>query len=207
MKKPGSNVQISIIEKGENAVGNKTCFHIRWLILMLTIFPFILLQCTPKETQDMEEMPEIVMDQLSNAASYYQGHPDFERAFAFLKSPVLETLDPGPHEIDGDRMFCLIMKGEGLPKDEAKLEAHRNMIDIHYIISGVDGIGWKPTAECNQIGEPYDEERDIVFYSDEPTGWITVPSGSFAIFYPGEAHAPMVGEEPIHKAVVKVALE
>lgn len=207
MKKPGSSVQISVIAKEGNAMGDKTYFSSKWLKLILAVFPFILLQCTQKETQDMQEIPEVAMDQLSNAANYYQEHPDFERAFAFIKNPALETLDPGLHDIDGDRMYCLIMKEEGLPKDEAKLEAHRNMIDIHYVISGVDEIGWKPTAECGQIGGPYDEERDVVFYDDEPTGWITVPSGSFAIFYPEEAHAPMVGEALIHKAVVKIALE
>ena len=179
----------------------------KWMTLILSIFLFVLAQCAQKEIQDIQETPPITTDQLSNAACYYQNHPDIERAFAFLKSPTLETLEPGLHDIDGDRLFCLIMKGEGLTKEEAKLEAHRKMIDIHYVISGVDEIGWKPIAECSQIEEPYDEERDIVFYNDEPAAWITVPSGSFAIFYPEQAHAPMVGEALIHKAVVKIALQ
>lgn len=179
----------------------------KWIALMLCVLLFVLAQCAQKETQDIQETPQITMDQLSNAANYYQKHPDIERAFAFLQSPELETLEPGLHNIDGDRMFCLITKGEGLAKEEAKLEAHRKMIDIHYVISGVDHIGWKPTAECSQIKQPYDKERDIVYYDDEPTAWISVPSGSFAIFYPEQAHAPMVGEALIHKAVVKIAVQ
>ena len=178
----------------------------KWIIFLLAVFLFNT-QCAQKETQDIQETLQITTDQLSNATDYYQIHPDIEQAFSFLQSAELETLDPGFHNIDGDHLFCLIMKGEGLAKDEAKLEAHRKTIDIHYVISGVDQIGWKTAAECSQISEPYDEERDIVYYGDEPTAWISVPSGSFAIFYPEQAHAGMIGNSFIHKAVIKIALQ
>ena len=178
----------------------------KWIIFLLAVFLFNT-QCAQKETQDIQETLQITTDQLSNATDYYQIHSDIEQAFSFLQSAELETLDPGFHNIDGDHLFCLIMKGEGLAKDEAKLEAHRKTIDIHYVIRGVDQIGWKKATECSQINQQYDEERDIVYYGDEPTSWISVPSGSFAIFYPEQAHAGMTGNSFIHKAVVKIALQ
>jgi beta-galactosidase beta subunit len=35
--------------------------------------------------------------------------------------------------------------------------------------------------------------------------WVAVPPGSFAIFFPHDAHAPLGGEGRVKKAVVKVA--
>ena len=96
----------------------------KWMVMMLLVFLFNT-QCAQKETKDIQETLQITTDQLSNAVNYYEGHPDIERAFSFLQSAELETLEPGFHNIEGDRLFCLIMKGEGLAKEEAKLEAHR----------------------------------------------------------------------------------
>ena len=36
---------------------------------------------------------------------------------------------------------------------------------------------------------------------------LAVSSGAFAIFYPEDAHAPLATSGPIHKAVVKVAVD
>ncbi|RPH92172.1 MAG: DUF386 domain-containing protein, partial [Calditrichaeota bacterium] len=91
-------------------------------------------------------------------------------------------------------------------RSAARLEAHRKYIDIQYIISGADEMGWKAVKECQNIDAAYDEGKDIEFYRDVPMLWKTVPAGSFAIFFPNDAHAPMVGQGEIHKAVVKVLI-
>jgi biofilm protein TabA len=36
---------------------------------------------------------------------------------------------------------------------------------------------------------------------------VTIPQGSFGIFYPEDAHAPMGSDGPLHKVVVKVAVD
>jgi biofilm protein TabA len=36
---------------------------------------------------------------------------------------------------------------------------------------------------------------------------VATPPGTFAIFFPEDAHAPMAGEGLIHKVVVKVAVD
>ncbi len=149
----------------------------------------------------------IIVDKLQRAEDYYDMHPAFENAFAFLRQNTLAELPAGRNEIDGDHMFCLITKGPGRSRSEAKLEAHRKYIDIQYVIAGTEEMGFRPTADCKLIDTNYDGENDIEFFKDEPESWTKVPAGSFVIFFPQDAHAPMVGKEEIHKAVLKIAAE
>ena len=119
----------------------------------------------------------------------------------------MADLPAGRHEIDGDRLFCMISKGPGRSRIEAKLEAHQKYIDIQYVIAGTDEMGYKPTARCKLIDTSYDADKDIEFYKDKPDSWTPVPAGSFAIFFPKDAHAPLVSSGEIHKAVLKIAVE
>ena len=164
--------------------------------------------CTKTKEADGEMKKEqIIIARLDEAENYFDLHLAFEKAFMFLGQGNLAELPVGRHEINGDSLFCLISKGPGKTREEARLEAHRKYIDIQYIISGTDEMGWKPTADCTIQDEVYDAEKDIEFFKDEPASWNKVPAGSFIIFFPQDAHAPMVSDGEIHKAVLKIAVE
>jgi YhcH/YjgK/YiaL family protein len=160
-----------------------------------------------KEAKVRMKRDHIIIDNLDNAEAYYDMHPAFEKAFTFLGQDGLAELPPGRYEIDGDRLFCMISKGPGRSRSEAKLEAHRRYIDIQYVITGTDEMGFKPTADCKLIDTIYDADKDIGFFKDRPDSWTPVPSGSFVIFFPQDAHAPLVSDGQIHKAVLKIAVE
>ena len=149
----------------------------------------------------------IIINKLQHAERYYKMHPTFERAFDFLRQDNLAELPAGRHEIDGDCLFCMISKSPGRTRAEAKLEAHRKYIDIQYVIAGIDEMGWRPTADCKLIDTSYDADNDIEFFKDQPDSWTPVPAGTFVIFFPQDAHAPLVGSGEIHKAVLKIAVE
>ena len=153
------------------------------------------------------ERDHIVMDRLDRAERYYDRHPAFEKAFTFLRQDSLAQWAPGRYEIDGDKMFCLISDGPGRKREQARLEAHRKYIDIQYIIAGADEMGWKPATKCKIPDVEYDAEKDIEFFKDPPRRWTVVPAGSFAIFFPADAHAPLVSDGAIHKVVLKIAVE
>lgn len=147
----------------------------------------------------------MILDRLENAEKYFNMHPDFEKAFTFLRQNNLAELPDDRYDIDGDRVFCMMSKAQGRSRAEAKLEAHRKYIDIQYVLAGSDDMGWKPTSECKLVETPYNAENDIVFFNDTPDSWTQVPAGSFVIFFPEDAHAPLVSDTEIHKAVVKIA--
>ncbi len=153
------------------------------------------------------ERDDVIVDRLANADEYFVMHPDFAKAFAFLRQNALTELAPGRHDIDGDRLYCIISEAPGKGRSGARLEIHRNYIDIQYVISGADVMGWKPLSACALPDGGYDASKDVAFFKDEPQSWADVPAGAFAIFLPEDAHAPMGGEGMIRKAIIKVAVE
>ena len=83
----------------------------------------------------------------------------------------------------------------------------RRCIDIQLTIDGYDEIGWKSLGDCAQPAGAFDAAKDIVFFSDRPESWVSLPAGHFAIFFPDDAHAPLAGRGTVKKAIMKIAVE
>ncbi len=149
----------------------------------------------------------MILAKLASSQAYAALHPGFSSGFDFLQRPDISQLEDGKIAIDGDRLFAIIARGMGRGMDESPLEFHRRYIDIQYVVSGAEMIGWSPLADCRAIRSKYDEATDIGFFSDHPTTWCAVPADCCAIFYPEDAHAPLAGTSPVHKVVVKVAMD
>ena len=174
----------------------------------VTFMILIIVACSEKKPADSQKKRDhIIVDKLDQADKYFDMHPEFKKVFTFLREKNLSDLSLGKHEIDGDRLFYIIQKEPGRSRSESKLEAHKKYIDIHYVIAGTDEMGWKSTADCEMVDVSYDEDKDIAFFNDEPKSWSQVPAGSFTIFFPQDAHAPMISEGEIHKIVFKVTVE
>ncbi|OJY59800.1 YhcH/YjgK/YiaL family protein [Thiobacillus sp. 0-1251] len=148
----------------------------------------------------------MILDTLAHAERYRALHPLFERAFDFLRDTDLMALAPGKHDVQGEQIFAIVEACEGRTRAEAKLECHRRYIDIQLVLAGVDEMGWKPVAECLDPQTEYDAARDIRFFNDTPSSWIATPPGAFCLFFPEDAHAPLVGTGMIRKVVVKIAV-
>ena len=148
----------------------------------------------------------MILSALADADRYVALHPQFARAFDFLRGTDLNALAPGKHAVQGEEIFVIAEACSGRTRAEAKLECHRRYIDIQLVLQGVDEMGWKPLAECAQPATGYDEARDIRFFNDAPACWVAVSAGSFCIFFPEDAHAPLVSDGMIRKLVVKVAV-
>jgi biofilm protein TabA len=148
----------------------------------------------------------MILDTLDNADRYVTMHPAFKRVFAFLRSPSLKAVEPGRLEIDGRRLYAIATQLPGKRPDEARLEAHKGYIDVHCLITGKESLGWKGLADCREEESPYDPERDYLSFSDDPAMWFTIHPGTFVVFFPGDAHAPMVSNGMVQKVVVKVEL-
>ena len=148
----------------------------------------------------------VILDQIEQGNLYADLNPHFAKAFAFLQREGLDKLAEGKHYIDGDDIYAMVVKGRGQSRNEAKLEIHRKYIDVQYVVSGCDNMGWKTYKLCENSEGGYDAETDAELFSDAPSAWITVSPGDFAIFFPEDAHAPGVGDGEFHKVVVKVAV-
>jgi YhcH/YjgK/YiaL family protein len=148
----------------------------------------------------------MILDVLDNAHRYLALHKGFVLAFEFLRRSDLQKLPEDTYEIDGERVYAMVAKDPGRKREDALLEAHEKYIDIQLVLAGTDTMGWKPKSLCQQPVEGYNSEADIQFFEDEPDAWLPTPSGTFAIFFPEDAHMPLISSGQIHKVVVKIAV-
>ncbi|MBU0664234.1 MAG: YhcH/YjgK/YiaL family protein [Proteobacteria bacterium] len=148
----------------------------------------------------------MILDVLENADRYLALHKGFVQAFEFLRRSDLQELPVNTYEIEGERVYAMVAKDPGRKKGDALLETHEKYIDIQLVLAGIDTMGWKAKSLCQQPAEGYDSEADIQFFADKPDAWLPTPSGTFAIFFPEDAHLPLISAGQIHKVVVKIAV-
>lgn len=149
----------------------------------------------------------MILDTFENAWKYIGCHPGLAAGMKFLQNADAFKLPDGKHEIDGKRLLAICAHDQGRGIDGAVLEHHRKYIDIQYVVSGKELMGWSPLAACRQVKQAYNAETDLGFHFDRPGSWFDVAPGSFVIFFPEDAHAPLAATGPVHKIVIKVAVD
>jgi YhcH/YjgK/YiaL family protein len=100
----------------------------------------------------------------------------------------------------------MVSKNTGRRKENALLETHEKYIDIQLVLAGTDDMGWKPKSLCKKPTGEYDQKNDEQIFTDEPDAWLSTKSGAFAIFFPEDAHMPLISSGQVHKVIVKVAV-
>ena len=149
----------------------------------------------------------MIFSTLSQSSRYAALHPLFPRAFDYIRNTDLFSLAPGRYPIVGEDLFAIVEHVPGRTREMARLECHRRYIDIQLVLDGIDEMGWKPLADCYNPVSDYSGEKDIQFFLDAPASRIATPPDAFCIFFPEDAHAPLVSAGSIRKVIFKVAAE
>jgi len=148
----------------------------------------------------------MIFSNLSQSDRYTSLHPLFPRAFDYIRNTDLFALAPGRYNLVGDDLIAIVEQVSGRTREVAKLEAHRRYIDIQLVLDGIDEMGWKPLADCYNPMSEHSMEKDIRFFYDAPASWIATPPDALCIFFPEDAHAPLVSNGQIRKVIFKVAV-
>ena len=86
-------------------------------------------------------------------------------------------------------------------------EAHRRFLDIQYVLSGQDVVGWNSINHMTPAGE-FNVEGDIGFFDGE-VEMIRIPAGYCYVVFPEDAHLPDCHiDQPMDflKYVIKIEL-
>ncbi len=148
----------------------------------------------------------MILTTLDDSARYEALHPLFKSFFDYVRTHDLLHAPLGRIEVDGDRLFINNSRPELVPADCQVLEAHRDYIDLHVVLEGVERFGWLPLAEARDERQAFDAAADCALYGDRPATWLTLRPGDVVIVFPEDAHAPIVGEGHVRKLVGKVRL-
>ena len=126
----------------------------------------------------------MVVDRLENIEKYASLNPLFAQAIEFLKSHDLNALEVGKTELKGRELLVNVAQTKPKTKEDAKLETHRDFIDIQIPLSGTEIMGYTAAKDCVPADAPYNAEKDITFFSGLAESYIEVKPGMFAIFFP-----------------------
>ena len=147
----------------------------------------------------------MIIDRLENAALYQQVHPRFAAAFKFLKENDLLNMPVGKVYLEGDDLFVNVLDFQGKEEGEAKMETHKDYIDIQIPINGTEIMGWKSALDLKEITHPYQAEKDVAFFADKAVNRLVVEPGTMAIFFPEDGHQPGIAPgQHYRKIIVKV---
>jgi len=124
-------------------------------------------------------------------------------ALEVIQGVNFEEMELGKHVINDD-LYLLIQKYESKDSEVARYEAHKNYVDIQYVLEGKEAIYVAPITIMEETA-PYNPEKDVVFYHNiDQAATAVLTSGGYAILYPEDAHKPgvAVGEPVTVKKIV-----
>jgi len=148
----------------------------------------------------------MIIDTLENAYIYRSLGPRIASALDYIKTTDFTGMAIGKHTIDEDRLFAIVNDYQTIPISEVELEGHRRYIDVQYLVSGTELIGYAPLLDQTPSRE-YDQDEDFSLYRNEAT-FVQISAGMFCILYPHDLHMPCIGEPSVsvRKVVVKVMI-
>ncbi|WP_418263710.1 YhcH/YjgK/YiaL family protein [Flavobacterium faecale] len=149
----------------------------------------------------------MIIDSLKNAAKYYSLHPNFKAAFDFIAQNDIESLPDGMTTLS-EGLRVIVNTGNGNNKEDALkfFECHDEHIDIQLCVRGLEIYAWKPREKCHQPNGEYNTEKDVRFWHDTPDTYFKLTNNQFAILYPEDCHASMMGEGEIKKLIFKLKI-
>ncbi len=154
----------------------------------------------------------MIYDKWDNRELYRAMFPEVwsmvEKFFEDNHSP-----EEGKYELDGDKVFVSVSCYNSRDIAESKSEAHQKYIDIQIVLAGEEDIFCSLPGAVDVASADF-SGSDCAFFPLEAEKCFPVrmKPGVFAVFFPGEGHAPMVTPAgkttaKMHKAVVKIAAD
>jgi YhcH/YjgK/YiaL family protein len=148
----------------------------------------------------------MVIDRLENSALYQHFGPKFIKAFQYLRETDFAQVPKGKYEIDGTDIIAIVNEYDTVPASGEQMEAHKQYIDIQYIVSGQELIG-HDLLQGQAPSKAYDETADYWLFGGAPSFFSRMEPGMFAIFYPTDLHMPNIRVDEavaVKKVVMKV---
>ena len=148
----------------------------------------------------------MLLSSIKNYKNVLKFFPQLDVVFDFITKNVSVKTADGKYDITKE-IFATVQTCEPKPKKERVLEKHKKYVDLQYVVSGKDVIGWKFFDKKFKVLKKYDSKKDIAFYCNAFDTFIDLKKGDFAIFFPEDTHAPLCCEKTVKKCIVKIPVK
>ncbi len=150
----------------------------------------------------------MILAHLNDSDRYASLHPLFKQLFDYVKVHDFTHVPAERIVLDGDRLFINVTDVTLKSPEEQVLEVHRRYIDVHFPLSREEIMGWSSLSVlATESMQPFNEEDDFAVYAERAQSYLTIHPGEFAIVWPEDAHAPIIGQGALRKLIAKVCID
>lgn len=145
----------------------------------------------------------MIIDSIDRAFIYEKISPAFTLAMKFLYENRNGGLTKERYELSED-VYVLVMRYSTKMLDNCYYEAHKNYIDVQYLVLGNEYMGWAPKSKMTE--ETYIEEKDL-YRMNGKGDLYPLHGGEFMILFPEDAHMPCVqygDSAKVEKIILKI---
>lgn len=148
----------------------------------------------------------MIFDSLKNSETYYSMNRHFPDIFAKIRS--ITKADIGKKLVlDEGVAWVSTTATDSVPDGERVFEAHRDFLDIHFVLEGEETFACADVDALTPTTE-YNPKEDYVLLSGKGNEF-TLKPGDFCIVYPQDAHIPKLkktSDGPLIRGVAKIKL-
>lgn len=148
----------------------------------------------------------MIFDTLNHIDTYQNTHPGLYRALTILRDTDFSSLADGRYEVEGTELYYMLQSYETKPENLTP-ESHKAYADIQMMLAGSEKMGIAPLENMTGVVKAI-PESDCWLHSG-PVQHLTLTPGTFAVLFPGDAHAPGIATDTptaVRKCVFKVKL-
>ena len=150
----------------------------------------------------------MILAHLNDSDRYASLHPLFKQLFDYVKAHDFTHVPAERIVLDGDRLFINGADVTLKSPEKQVLEVHRRYIDVHFPLSREEIMGWSSLSVlATESMQPFNEEDDFAVYAERAQSYLTIHPGEFAIVWPEDAHAPIIGQGALRKLIAKVCID
>lgn len=127
---------------------------------------------------------------------------------SYMETIDLQELPVGKYVVDDD-VYYMVQEYETKSIDQCRIESHKKYVDIQWIINGAERIDVSDIYAL-ALEEEYDDVKDVMFWKEtSQLSQMVLRDGSYAIFYPQNAHRPSIAinkSAMVKKVVIKIKI-
>lgn len=150
----------------------------------------------------------MIYDTFDNTKLYFSRKQAVSKALHYAAEFDRSGPD-GRYDIDGDRIYALVMTYNTKSADELKFEAHKKYIDVQLLLEGQEFLDVSLDKNLD-VEMGFSEGKDAaLFKAPKRFTAVLLEPGHFAVLYPDDYHRPsrkVESSQQVRKMVVKVQI-
>lgn len=134
-----------------------------------------------------------------------------QKGLKYLAETDFTHLPEGRYPIDGEKIFAIVSTYTPQLKENCKAETHRKYIDVQYVASGAELMGYAPQSDAHEVLEDCSPQKDAVYYKTVAgESFLDLSGGAYAVVFPWDIHRPSCRgayQGEVKKIVLKIAVD